>query len=137
MSLPHDGVFTRLQPSAIHGIGVFAIRPIPAGTHIFEPDDDELVSVSEAEIAEIPEPLRRLYQDFCPKENGKYQCPASLNRLTPSWFLNHSSQPNVAADKELRFYALRNISAAEELTSDYSAYSDVDDDRAFEGQFSR
>jgi SET domain-containing protein len=123
--LPHHGVYTRLQPSTIHGVGVFAILPIPAGTYIFEPDDDELVSISEREVTDLPEPLRRLYQDFCPKENGKYQCPSNLNKLTPSWFLNHSNQPNVAADKELKFYALRDISPGEELTSNYSTYSDI------------
>jgi SET domain-containing protein len=127
MALPHQGVYARLQPSAIHGIGVFAILPIPSGTYIFEPDDDELVSIPEAEVAFLPEPLRKLYQDFCPKENGEYQCPSSLNRLTPSWFLNHSRQPNVAADNELKFYALRDIAIGEELTSNYSTYSGVED----------
>jgi len=130
MAFPHDGVYTRLQSSPIHGVGVFAIQPIPAGTYIFEPDDDELVSVSESELVDIPESLRKLYQDFCPKEDGKYQCPSSLNRLTPAWFLNHSYQANVAADEELKFYALRDISAGEELTSNYSTYSDDEDQKA-------
>lgn len=126
VTLPHHGVYTRLKPSKIHGVGVFAILPIPKGTYIFEPDDDELTSISESEVAALPDSLLLLYRDFCPKENGKYQCPSNLNRLTPSWFLNHSDQPNVAADEELKFYALRDISLDEELTSNYSTYTDDD-----------
>ena len=134
MNLPHQDVYTRLQPSEIHGVGVFAILPIAMGTYLFEPDDDQLVSVSEENLAGLEEPLRRLYRDFCPKENGTYQCPSSLNRLTPAWFLNHSDRPNVAADKELKFFALRDISCGEELTSDYSTYTDTEDRRTLETQ---
>jgi SET domain-containing protein len=127
MFLPHRGVFTRLQPSAIHGVGVFAILPIPAGTYIFDPDDEKLVAVSEDEISGLPIPLRTLYKDFCPREGGEYQCPSNFNSLTPAWFLNHSKKPNVAPDQHLRFYALLDIIPGEELTSDYSKYSDVSD----------
>jgi hypothetical protein len=35
MNLPHDDVYTRLQCSPIHGVGVFAIRDVPKGTNIF------------------------------------------------------------------------------------------------------
>jgi SET domain-containing protein len=37
--------------------------------------------------------------------------------------LNDSRKANVAADKDYRFYALRDIKAGEELTSDYRTYS--------------
>ena len=40
---PHEGVFTRLRSSEIHGVGVFAIADIPKGQYIFEPDDSETV----------------------------------------------------------------------------------------------
>ena len=44
--------------------------------------------------------------------------------LTTSWYLNHSDEPNVAADEHYLFYALRDIKAEEELTVDYHTYSD-------------
>ena len=34
--LPHEGVYTRIKPSNIHGVGVFAISDIPKGTYVFE-----------------------------------------------------------------------------------------------------
>jgi len=123
-TLPHDGVYTRLKPSRVHGVGVFAIIDIPEGTYMFEPDDDDLVSVSADETKGLPAALRKLYEDFCVLNDGAYECPSSLNRLTPAWFLNTSKEPNVAADLSLEFYALRDIKAGEELIADYDAYSE-------------
>ena len=124
MNRPHDQVFTRLRPSPLHGVGVFAIAPIPMGEYIFEPDDDETVFVPAKEIKELPMELARLYEDFCVLNEGIFECPSSFNRLTPAWYLNQSDKPNVAADSTLRFYALRAIGVDEELTVDYEAYSE-------------
>ena len=123
-TLPHDGVYTRLMPSATHGVGVFAIIDIPKGKYVFEPDDDALVSINASQAESLPAPIRKLYEDFCVLEDDIYACPSSLNLLTPSWFLNTSKHPNMAADSSLRFYALRDIAAGEELTADYEAYSE-------------
>jgi hypothetical protein len=120
--LPHEKVYTRLKPSPISGIGVFAIRDIPRDTYAFQPDDDELVSVKKSEIPEIGNALRRLYTDFCVLNDGTYQCPSNFNRLTPGWYLNESKNPNMAADLNLRFYAIRDIPEGEELTVDYATY---------------
>jgi|SRR5208282_1065974 len=123
-TFPHDGVYARLKESPISGVGVFAIRQIPKGTYPFEPDDDELVSIRTSKTKALPTALRRLYEDFCVLRGDKYQCPSSFNRLTPSWYLNTSDHPNVAADLSLKFYTLRDVEPGEELTADYSSYSD-------------
>lgn len=123
-SLPHEGVYTRLRPSPLAGVGVFAIKDIPKGTYIFEPDDEELLSVRKDIVDRLDSELRRLYEDFCVLNGDTYQCPSTFNKLTPSWYLNSSEQPNVAADDSLKFYAIRDIKAGEELTADYSTYSD-------------
>lgn len=122
--LPHEGVYTRLRPSSIHGVGVFAIADIPKAIYPFEPDNDSLVSVCSSETEYLPAEVKRLYKDFCVYKNGKYLCPSSLNKLTPAWFLNHSKTPNVAADSSLKFYTTREIRAGEELTTDYEDYSE-------------
>jgi hypothetical protein len=122
--MPHTDVYTRLKPSPLAGVGVFAIRPIPRGTYIFEPDDDDLVTVSTKWVQALEAPLRRLYEDFCVLKADIYKCPSSFNKLTPSWYLNHSDRPNVAADRSLQFYALRDISVDEELTANYRTYSE-------------
>ena len=123
--MPHDGVYARLQPSRIHGVGVFAIRAIPKGTYIFPEDDDELVWIDQESLANLSHEERRLYDDFCIIRDNQYGCPRSFNKLTPAWYLNESSTPNLAADRDYRFYALRDIEKGEELTVDYATYSEL------------
>jgi uncharacterized protein len=125
LSFPHDGVYTRLQCSKVHGIGVFAIRDIPKGTNIFSNDDSEMVWVDEADIRNISSELKKLYDDFCVIKNGKYGCPKNFNMLTVGWYLNKSKEnPNVRCTNDYDFIALRDIKKGEELTVDYSTYSE-------------
>jgi len=122
--MPHHGVYARLQPSRIHGVGVFAITDIPKGAYIFADDDEELVWIHKRMLANLSAEERRLYDDFCIIRGDLYGCPQSFNKLTPAWYFNESSAPNVAADQAYRFYALRRIKNGEELTVDYASYSD-------------
>ena len=71
--------------------------------------------------------MRRLYEDFSIIKGDAYGSPLSFNKLTISWYLNHSETPNVAPDASYRFYALRDIGEGEELTTDYRTYSDAPD----------
>ncbi len=127
---PHNEIYTRLKRSKSHGIGVFAIIDIPIGTYMFNHDISELVWFKEDElnISSLPLPIQKLYNNFCivKNENGvkKYGCPSSFNSMTISWYLNDSKTPNVGCDKDYDFYALRDISAGEELTIDYDTYSE-------------
>ena len=123
MHPPHHGVYTRLAPSQIHGVGVVAIRSIPKGTFIFFGDEDDLRWVKKASMLRLHPEIRRLFKDFCVVRNGLYGCPNNFNQLTVAWYLNHSTTPNVEADKEYQFFALRKIQKGEELTADYSTYS--------------
>src|SRR5579862_1884186 len=122
--LPHLGVFVRLRPSRIHGVGVFAIRNIPKGTYIFGGDNSEMRWVKTSVTNHLDEEVKNLYRDFCVSRNGKYGCPTNFNLLTPAWYLNQSKKPNVAADKNYDFYSTRRIKKGEELTVDYQTYSD-------------
>ena len=124
--MPHDGVFTRLKPSSLHGVGVFAIRDIPKGSPIFGEDEGDLFTVTQDEVKVQPAEFQELYKDFCPRSGDTYQCPRTFNDMTLSWYLNTSKSPNVAADEDFRFRAIRDIGVGEELTTDYDTYSDND-----------
>jgi len=128
-ALPHDKVYTRLKPSKIHGVGVFAIRAIPKGASIFPGDDAQIVWVRKVKIKGLRGKIRRLYDDFSIiKNKGEtYGCPANFNRLTVAWFLNEPNpgqNPNVGCRKDYTFYALRKIAVGEELTVNYSTFSE-------------
>lgn len=133
INMPHHGVFTRLKPAIAgssstelqdRGVGIFAIRDIPRGTLVFAPDDDRTVIVRRENVEMLPDELKRLYQDFCVLEGDAYTCPINFNKLTVAWYANNSDSPNIAPDKNLRFTAIRDIAAGEELTSHYEDYSD-------------
>ena len=125
LRLPHYDVYVRLKKSTIHGIGVFAIRDIPEGTKIFSNDESEMVWVDEANIRNIDPELRKLYDDFCVVKSDKYGCPKNFNMLTVGWYLNESKEnPNVRCTDDYDFIALRDIKNGEELTVDYSTYSE-------------
>jgi len=125
MELPHEGAFTRLGRSDIHGIGVFAILDIIKGTPLFKGDEKtRTVTVDAANLEPCPASIKKLYEDFCPLNDGKYECPENFNQLTISWYLNSSKSPNVECRENLLFYASRDIKAGEELTVDYDTYSE-------------
>lgn len=117
---PQEDAFTRLKPSPIHGVGVFAIRPIAKGSCVFSADRSSFVWVSKKRIEDFPVWLKQLYDDFyLIKSDDNYACPTDFNHLTVLWYLNHADNPNVQADHALRFFALRDIDEGEELTANY------------------
>jgi len=125
--LPHEGVWTRIRRSPIHGVGVFAIRPIPKDTFIFPDDTAPFSNVMKNRIKGMRGELRALYDDFCVARGNILKGPSSFNRLTVAWYLNEPAKgrdPNVACRKNYTFYALRQIAKGEELTVDYSTYSE-------------
>jgi len=122
---PHDGVYTRIMPSPIHGVGVFAIRKITVGSYIFHGDNSKMVWIDKADIVDLEPELKRLYDDFCIIEADQYLCPDNFNNLNVGWYLNECKEnPNVGCDANYDFYALRDIEPGEELTLDYGRFSD-------------
>src|SRR5262249_27784705 len=121
---PHDGVYARIARSRIHGVGVRAIRDIPAGTTVFRGEDERVVWVSRAEVRRLPKPLRQLYEDFAMAWGDRYGVPRTMNMLSVGWYLNHSDRPNVEADETGRCHSLRRIRRGEERTADYRTFTD-------------
>jgi hypothetical protein len=124
MDRPHAGVYVRLRPSKLDngGVGVFAIRAIPKGRRIFADENEELCWIPKSSLPKR-KAIRDLYDSFAVIKGDRYGCPTSFNRLTPAWFLNESKKPNTRCDENYEFYTLRDISAGEELTVDYSTFS--------------
>jgi SET domain-containing protein len=121
---PHDGVYARIGPSRIHGVGVRAIRDIPAGTMVFQGESERVTWVSRAAVRRLPKAIRALYEDFGMVSGDQIAVPPTLNMLSVGWYVNHSGTPNVEADDDGRFHALRRIRKGEELTADYRTFVD-------------
>ncbi len=118
--------YCRLRPSAIEGVGVFAIRDIPKGVNPFEGTRKarwHKFHVSEFEGLD-PEVLKMI-DDFVviEKDHSVYIPDCGLNGLDPSFFLNNSGTPNMATiDGGATFVALRDITKGEELSVAYETY---------------
>ncbi len=125
---PHEGVLVRLGVSPIHGIGVFALCDILAGTNVFANDQRPLTWVEEGQLEALGlEPHEQaLYQDFAIRRGGRLGCPANFNFLSPGWYLNEApagQAPNISPDPNDNLIATRPIVAGEELTLRYADYS--------------
>lgn len=114
-------VSTYVAPSAIEGVGVFAAEDIPAGTLIWrlEPSFDRLIRKSDLLTMT---PLMQAFVD-------RYAYPLLTDtetlivELDNGRFMNHDTvSPNTRFNDPDAGYALRDISAGEELTCNYAEF---------------
>lgn len=123
-------VFTRLKPSKISGVGVFAVRDIPSSSNIFEPwlGDTGTYSVKEEQLKTLPYDLYHhiksifLYGPDFPKVTDTFvhlvhNCHWVYT--TPYYFVNSGKNYNLDKDSLL---TTRNIRAGQEIISNYGRY---------------
>ncbi len=118
-------VYCRLKPGT-HGVGVFAIKDIPAGVDPFPGSyDGEYIEISDNELKEIPQGVVEMIKAYCVFEDGVWLVPETgLNSVDPSFFLNHSKDFNVKTVDGASFMTTRIIKEGEELLVDYDTYSE-------------
>jgi hypothetical protein len=114
--------------SRIHGTGVFARQPIPAGTRVWQFDDSMSVCDRFALATLETGQLRyALHGGYLHKPTDRF-----LWYTDGMQFMNHANTPlaNVGltfwpALREDHIVAIRNIAAGEELLEDYGFWSDA------------
>lgn len=126
-------VYVRLGVTQ-YGVGVFAIRDIPAGVDPFQEKTLglEYIRVPKERVdnnPDIPEGVRKFVADMCGDRDGMYNFPAAgMHAITMVPYLNHCSErPNVGIGGEVFFRTLRTIRAGEELRIDYRTFADTND----------
>jgi hypothetical protein len=116
-------VETELQPSPIHGIGVFLLRPVRAGELVWRFDSRIDRVYTPDEIASLPPHMRAYLRTYCTWHEGAgvYVLCGDNGR-----YFNHSDAPTTVSNGvsfgEDR--AARDLAAGEELTSDYRTICD-------------
>jgi SET domain-containing protein len=110
---------TYLAPSPIHGIGLFAAVPVPAGTIIWELDEPFDRAVDETFLASL-DPVAQLqvqrYAYVDPQRRVRILCADDAR------FFNHAEDANcrdAAGRGGDATEAVRDIDEGEELTWDY------------------
>ena len=120
-----DETYVMIKPSAIEGIGVFAIRDIPKGCRtMFSkpiPNKDEWIVISKTEIEQLPQHSKDLIENYCLYDEENYFVPEyGFKKMDLVNFLNHSDTPNIISINEGEYFeAIRDITKGEELLIDY------------------
>jgi len=117
--------YCRLRPSAVEGVGVFAIRDIPADIDLFQTGSLNWIKFQMDELKDLDEEILKLVDDFCVIEadHSVYIPERGFNGMDISFFINNSKTPNLKTiDGGETFVTLRDIKKGEELTAAYSTY---------------
>jgi SET domain-containing protein len=121
--------YAALKPSAVHGIGVFAIRDIPKGCRtIFSRNVGEWIKLPIAEVEKLPEHSRSLIETYCLYDETDYYVPDyGFKVMDIVNYLNHSSDPNIISVNDGEYFeALKDIPAGKELFVDYGEIVEVE-----------
>ena len=114
---------TRVAPSAIHGLGLFADEVIPRGTPIwrFEPEFDREFSPEQFAALPPEAQVHLRWFAYVDKDSG-----GRVLSGDHCCFMNHAPSPNTGAAANslppITTVALRDIAVGEELTCDYRAF---------------
>jgi uncharacterized protein len=110
-----DEIFVKAAPSPIHGVGIFAVSPIPVGGTV--------QLWSNEELRFIPKPVTGVLLDmvwtYGIETDDGFWCPKDFNRAEIGWYINHSDAPNMTYVDQNTLRAVRSIAPGEELTVSY------------------
>ncbi len=116
-------VKTKVAPSAVDGLGLFAAEPIPKGTLVAKWNPAFDSSFTDEEIARLPDLARTFLDRYAWRaKDGTWHVSLDDSRYT-----NHSLTPNLVVDETTEGWesrAARDIAPGEELLEDYSTYDE-------------
>ena len=118
-----------IRPSAIEGIGVFALQDIPKGCRsMFSKanEQEQWIPISKTEIENLPAHAKALIENYCLYDAENYFVPDyGFKKMDLVNFLNHSDTPNVISINDGEFFeTIRDIKKDEELVIDYGEIVD-------------
>ena len=121
--------YVALKPSAVHGIGVFAIADIPKGCRaLFSKNVGDWIKLPISDVEKLPEHSRSLIETYCLYDEEYYFVPDyGFKVMDLVNYLNHSSAPNVISVNDGEFFeALVDIPAGTELLINYGDIVEVE-----------
>ncbi|MES2849805.1 MAG: SET domain-containing protein [Bacteroidota bacterium] len=116
-----------IKPSGTHGIGVFAVRDIPAGCkELFSKEMGEWTTVPRKETDALPIHAKDIVENYCLYDDENYFIPAKgFKVLDLSLFLNHADKPNIISVNDGAYFeTIKEIKKGEELFVDYGEIVD-------------
>lgn len=116
---------TEVRASGVHGKGVFALEPLPAGKKVIE-YKGELISWKEA-LRRHPHDPTQPFHTFYFHIDDKHVIDGA-RKGNSARYINHSCDPNCEAEEDgqrVFIRALRDIAPGEELSFDYGLVIDA------------
>jgi hypothetical protein len=117
-------ILIELCPSALSGVGVFAVSALQEDHLVADgiEDSDYRRIIPWRHFDEYDSDVREKIEAFCIGTPDGFIPPDKLdfNELSIEWYLNHSCEGNVGFNEEGDFVARRPIERGEELTYDYA-----------------
>jgi SET domain-containing protein len=114
INLLHEVVKLKLAPSAIHGVGVHALRDIKKGEKLYTDIIPHQLDLPYSKFKHLDKDIRDILLGHFPLiiEGSHFMYPVTKM----SAYLNHSNTPNYDAKEDK---ALKDIKKGEEVTEDY------------------
>jgi SET domain-containing protein len=125
-----NDIYCRLGVSEISGVGVFAIKTVPAGVDPFRnlsKEKEKIIHLEDSDLVGVDKETKKILGDFFGGD-GYDVLASGPNYLNISFYLNHSDSPNVdivdpKGSGYMAFRTRRQIKKGEELTIDYNSYN--------------
>jgi len=116
-----------LKTSDLHGVGLFADQPIPAGTLVYtaSPLLDLNITQEQFDSLDQKEKDEILWWGFFDEPSRKWHVDFDVSK-----FINHSYKATLSQDKdhdEAYLVAMRDIARGEELTQNYLEFEGPED----------
>lgn len=110
----NNGIWCRIGVSNIAGVGIIAIRDIPADTNPFTKTD--YFEISKNDLDKIEENVRKYIIEMIPIIDGKLKIVNPNSFAEMRLFINHSKTPNYNWSTEKTILPIKN---GEEITTNY------------------
>ena len=121
--------YVAIKPSAVHGIGVFAIADIPKGCRdLFSKNVGNWIKLPIADVEKLPGHSRSLIETYCLYDEENYFVPDyGFKVMDLVNYLNHSSAPNIVSVNDGEYFeAIVDIPAGNELLINYELIAGVE-----------
>lgn len=117
-------VRTKVLPSGIHGLGLFADQFIAKGSTVWEYREPFDTYLSDDFVKSLPDVARQAIEETCDHDGAGWLVCADNSR-----FINHCKDANTDCVQEPGFLiANRGIQSGDEITQDYRQSCDLHHD---------
>jgi len=114
-------ISARVEKSDISGVGLFAIKDIPKNTIVFPVNKFSTQTYKKNYLRNqgVTNDVINMFDDYWCSNSDEIMVHDDSYHLYPSFFINHSSNPNIINDGA-NWVTLTNIKKGDELLEDYN-----------------